>query len=90
MKVGDAVVIADHSEAHGDKGVIAHIQENGIIIVALESGCYWPVMDGELKTTAGATVYDARLPHLDARPDHVRRAEAEMWRENEAQERARI
>ena len=30
------------------------------------------------------------LTHLDARPDHVRRAEAEVWRENEAHERARI
>jgi hypothetical protein len=28
--------------------------------------------------------------HLDARPDHVRRAEAEMWRENEKPERERI
>ena len=28
--------------------------------------------------------------HLDARPDHVRRAEDEAWREHEKQERARI
>jgi hypothetical protein len=31
-----------------------------------------------------------RLAHLDARPDHVRRAEDAAWRENEKQERARI
>jgi len=31
-----------------------------------------------------------RLTHLDARPDHLRRAEGEAWRENEAHERARI
>jgi hypothetical protein len=31
-----------------------------------------------------------RLRHLDARPDHVRRAEDAAWRENEKQERARI
>jgi hypothetical protein len=33
---------------------------------------------------------DDMLRHLDVRPDHVRRAEAEMWRDNEKQERARI
>jgi len=30
------------------------------------------------------------LTHLDARPDHVRRAEDAAWREHEKQERARI
>jgi G3E family GTPase len=47
--VGDAVVIDDFSEAHGDRGCIHAIQENGIILVELEQGCIWPVEYYELK-----------------------------------------
>ena len=47
--VGDAVVIADHSDAHGDKGRVDHIQDNGIILVELEQGCIWPVTADELQ-----------------------------------------
>jgi len=47
--VGDKVVIADHSEAHGDKGRIDCIQDNGIILVELDQGCIWPVTADELK-----------------------------------------
>jgi hypothetical protein len=46
--VGDEVVIADYSEAHGDKGKIVRIQDNGIILVELEQGCVWPVTAEEL------------------------------------------
>ena len=48
--VGDSVVIADHSEAHGDKGRVDFIQENGIILVELEQGCIWPVTADELQS----------------------------------------
>jgi len=47
--IGDAVVIADHSEAHGDKGRVDFIQDNGIILVELEQGCMWPVTADELQ-----------------------------------------
>ncbi len=47
--VGDKVVIADHSEAHGDRGKIDRIQDNGIILVELDQGCIWPVTADELK-----------------------------------------
>ena len=47
--VGDAVTITDHSEAHGDKGAIWHIQDDGIILVELEQGCIWPVTADELQ-----------------------------------------
>ena len=50
--VGDSVVIADHSEAHGDKGRVDFIQENGIILVELEQGCIWPVTADELQSNA--------------------------------------
>jgi hypothetical protein len=32
----------------------------------------------------------ATHPHTDARPGHVKRADDEMWREQEKQEKARI
>ena len=47
--VGDAVVIADYSEAHGDKGRVDFIQDNGIILVELEQGCIWPVTADDLQ-----------------------------------------
>jgi hypothetical protein len=47
--VGDEVVIADYSEAHGDKGKIDRIQNNGIILVELDQGCIWPVTADELR-----------------------------------------
>jgi hypothetical protein len=47
--------------------------------------CEWGCTDVHLdRIEAG------RLTHLDARPDHVRRAEDAAWREHEKQERARI
>lgn len=46
---GDTVEICDHSEAHGDKGRVLWTQEDGIIIVELESGVCWPVTSEELK-----------------------------------------
>jgi len=50
MKVGDRVVVCDHSEAHGDIGTIYIILNNGIILVDLEE-CLslWPVYDDELE-----------------------------------------
>jgi hypothetical protein len=47
--VGDEVVIADYSEAHGDTGKIDCIQKNGIILVELDQGCIWPVTADELQ-----------------------------------------
>ena len=47
--VGDSVIVADHSEAHGDKGRVDHIQADGIILVELEQGCIWPVTADELQ-----------------------------------------
>jgi hypothetical protein len=53
-------------------------------------------LDGEGRCERGCTdahlerIAAGRLRHLDARPDHVRRVDAEVWRENEKQERARI
>ena len=46
---GDAVEICDGSEAHGDKGKVLWIQDNGLIIVELEAGCVWPVTETEIK-----------------------------------------
>ncbi len=46
---GDAVEICDHSEAHGDKGKVLWTQEDGLIIVELETGCCWPVTADELR-----------------------------------------
>jgi hypothetical protein len=49
FKVGDRVVINDYSEAHGDKGIIDTIQENGIILIELiEYGCIWIVEEDEI------------------------------------------
>jgi len=45
---------------------------------------------GEVHCGFVKNLFAERLTHLDARPDHVRRAEVEMWRENEKHERARI
>lgn len=45
MKIGDRVIVMDGSEAHGDRGVIAIIQNNGIILVELDEGCLWPVTE---------------------------------------------
>jgi hypothetical protein len=47
--------------------------------------CEWGCTDVHLDR-----IEARRLRHLDARPDHVRRAEDAAWRENEAHERARI
>ena len=41
--------ICDHSEAHGDKGAVLWTQEDGLIIVELETGACWPVTADELK-----------------------------------------
>jgi hypothetical protein len=49
-KVGDACVICDYSEAHGDKGVIYFVQTNGIILVELDE-CIWPVEVTGIKHT---------------------------------------
>ena len=46
---GDTVEICDHSEAHGDKGAVLWTQEDGLIIVELETGACWPVTADELK-----------------------------------------
>ena len=55
FKEGDRVIINDFSEAHGDKGVIWRIENNGIILVELdEEGCIWPVFsEDELKKIYG-------------------------------------
>lgn len=47
MREGDRVIVQDHSEAHGDHGTVWHIQDNGIIVVELDSGCLWPILVGE-------------------------------------------
>jgi hypothetical protein len=52
--VGDAVIIADHSDARGDKGRVWAVQPNGIILVALDQGCIWPVTADELQENGGA------------------------------------
>lgn len=41
--------ICDHSEAHGDKGIVLWTQADGLIIVELEGGACWPVTVDELK-----------------------------------------
>lgn len=46
---GDNVEICDGSEAHGDKGKVLWVQDDGLIIVELEAGCVWPVTEHELK-----------------------------------------
>jgi G3E family GTPase len=49
FKVGDRVVINDYSDAHGDKGIIDTIQENGIILIELvEYGCICVVEEDEI------------------------------------------
>ena len=54
-------------------------QTSGCLLNGLCPMCY---------ETGGGVLH--RLTHIDARPDHVRRAEDAAWRENEAHERARI
>jgi hypothetical protein len=44
FRIGDRVRICDHSDAHGDLGVIDCIQADGIILVLLDQGCIWPVL----------------------------------------------
>ena len=51
--VGDAVIVSDHSSAHGDKGTIWKIQADGLILVDLEQGCVWPVTADELRANKG-------------------------------------
>jgi hypothetical protein len=46
---GDCVEICDGSEAHGDKGEVLWVQDDGLIIVEIEAGCVWPVTEHELK-----------------------------------------
>lgn len=46
---GASVEICDGSEAHGDKGRVMQVQDDGLIIVELEAGCVWPVTKNELK-----------------------------------------
>ena len=55
-----------------------------------EDSIYTDSGEGPLCAGCYDTANNPPLTHLDARPDHVRRAEAEMWRENEKQESARI
>jgi hypothetical protein len=50
---------------------------------------YTPVNPADDKRASGPASIGTHV-HLDARPDHVRRAEDAAWRENEKQERARI
>ena len=47
-KVGDAVVINDGSEAHGDVGEVWGLLDNGFILVELEN-CLWPVHANEIR-----------------------------------------
>lgn len=53
--VGDSVVVADRSEAHGDKGKVLQVQDDGIVLVQLEQGCVWPVTADELQPAAEVT-----------------------------------
>ncbi len=46
---GHPVIICDGSDVHGDKGNILWTQENGMIIVELESGVCWPVEESDIK-----------------------------------------
>jgi len=48
-KVGDRVRIIDHSEAHGDIGVVWSIESNGIVLVELPQGCLWPCSADEIE-----------------------------------------
>jgi len=47
MKEGDRVIIQDFSDAHGDNGTVWAIQDNGIILVELDTSydcsVLWPV-----------------------------------------------
>lgn len=45
MKIGNRVIIKDYSEAHGLYGVVFDVQDNGIILVELDTECVWPVDD---------------------------------------------
>ena len=53
---GMRVIINDHSDAQGDKGVVLAIQCGEIVIVELDQGCVWPVLMDELipDTSPGA------------------------------------
>ena len=55
-KVGDRVIIEDYSDAHGDRGEIHAIQDDGLIIVELDEGCIWPVLAHEMRRDEGATL----------------------------------
>ena len=51
FKIGDRVVIQDHTEAHGDLGVIDAISPDApdeLIIVKLDSGYIWFVDHTEI------------------------------------------
>lgn len=41
-KVGDRVRVTDHSEAHGDEGVVYQIKRT-FWFIELDSGCLWPI-----------------------------------------------
>ena len=43
MKIGTRVIVKDYSEAHGLYGVVFDVQDNGIILVELDTECVWPV-----------------------------------------------
>lgn len=49
---GDSVEICDGSMAHGDKGKVLWVQDDGLIIVELETGCVWPVTEDEIKPSS--------------------------------------
>lgn len=49
IQKGYNVEICDGSIAHGNKGKVLWVQDDGLIIVELEEGCAWPVTETELK-----------------------------------------
>ena len=49
FNVGDSVRISDGSEAHGERGTIWAIQDNGITLVELEIGILWPIESEHIK-----------------------------------------
>ena len=48
IAIGQKVIIHDFSEAHGQRGIITHIQERGFIYVTLKD-YIWPVTADELR-----------------------------------------
>ena len=46
-KAGDIAMLVDHSDRHGDIGVIWHVQDNAIILLDL-GDCIWPVEADEI------------------------------------------